>query len=558
MDGLQLSAMPPGQPPQPDSGEAALARLKTAIRQCAYVDGSQQTVVSPSGKRQKWMLDMRAVFMDTALLAQIAEEFWDRFAARLPFQLAGLEVAAIPLMTALLLQARQRGLDVTGVILRKERKTSGLGRSIEGTLSDLPVVLVDDVLNSGASVEKARVVLAAAKARIGHVFVVVDYQSGEGLKWRNEHGLSVSSLFTLADFGLGLHRATSSISQKYERLWHFVSPSAYPYHVVPKSSPLLVNNRIFMGSDTGKMWALDAATGQDVWCFEAKGTHDRKGIWSSPCHHDGRIYFGAYNGDVYCLDAASGTAIWTLPCCEWIGSSPVTVPRHNLVFIGLEYERPRKQGSVVALSMSTGEKVWEYWLDKYQHGSAAYWESGDLVIFGTNDHNVIALDAASGRLVWEFKTRRSVKYPPFVDPERELVSFASFDGSIYILSVATGELRLEVPTDNICYTTPLIVGSRLFCGSGDRHLYVVDLDEMCLIKKLDAGARIYSPPKPIGKHIIFGSNSGRVYELDVETLRVKGVVQLPDAVTNGIAVNHDGTRIYASTYMNEIYAYQRG
>ena len=67
---------------------------------------------------------------------------------------------------------------------------------------------------------------------------------------------------------------------------------------------------------------------------------------------------------------------------------------------------------------------------------------------------------------------------------------ASFDGNIYVLRAETGELVAKFKTDNVCYTTPLITHGRVFCGSGDRHLYVIDLAEMRLLKRLNCGARV--------------------------------------------------------------------
>jgi outer membrane protein assembly factor BamB len=305
------------------------------------------------------------------------------------------------------------------------------------------------------------------------------------------------------------------------------------------------------------MCAIDANTGKESWCFEAKGAFKPKGIWSSPCHANGKIYFGAYNGDVYCLDAKSGSEVWSNPCCEWVGSSPLLVTEHDLVFIGLEYEKQNKKGSIAALSARTGQKKWEHWLDQYQHGSGVYWRKGDLVIFGTNDHTVVALSAPTGKLAWQFKTGRSVKHAPAIDGETGIVAFASFDKSIYILDVATGEKKAEIPTQNICYTTPLIHDGLLFCGSGDRHLYVVSLATMSLIKKIEVGARVYSSPRVVAGRVIFGTSGGRVIEVDPQSLEIVGVTVVPDAVTNAIAVAADGSRIFVPTYMNEIYCVER-
>ena len=94
------------------------------------------------------------------------------------------------------------------------------------------------------------------------------------------------------------------------------------------------------------------------------------------------------------------------------------LPRHNLLYVGIEYGRPWAQGSLAAYDMATGEKVWEHQVEKLQHGSAGYWEGGDLVIWGSTDHETLALEAKTGRIVWRFPTRRSVKYTRAVDEQR--------------------------------------------------------------------------------------------------------------------------------------------
>ena len=525
-------------------------------KQCITTSATEQ-IISPSGNKQNWLIDLRRLLVKAAALEAIAAEFFERFDCEDTFQLAGMEAASIPLLTVLALVGARRGKTISVAIIRKERKPSGLGRNVEGELGDRPVMLIDDLLNSGDSAEKARVVIEQAGARIARAFVVIDYRSRHGLAWRQRHGIEVHSLFTPADFGLKIWQAPQPIPRRnYRRAWRFQVPGASAYHVVPKSAPLLVDKLLCFGTDSGSFWALDGSTGEPVWEFKALGAH-RKGIWSSPAHYDGRVYFGAYDGNVYCLDARSGREVWRNPACEWVGSSPVVLPRHGLLAIGLEYERPRAQGSICALSLETGEKAWERWLRKYQHGSGAYWPQRDLVIFGTNDHNAIALKAATGETVWTFATRRSVKYAPAIDEARGLVAFASFDASIYILKAASGEKVAEFKTDNICYTTPLFAHGRLFCGSGDRHLYVIDLDTMSLALKFDAGARVYSSPRRIGDSVIFGSNGGAVREIDPASLEVTGKITVPDAVTNAIAFTPDATRIFVPTYMNEVYAFER-
>lgn len=249
--------------------------------------------------------------------------------------------------------------------------------------------------------------------------------------------------------------------------------------------------------------------------------------------------------------------MWTHPDGEWIGASPLIVPEHNLMYLGVEYARPWARGSLGAYDLNSGEKVWEHQVGKLQHGSPGYWKDGDLLIWGSADHETLALKAKTGEIIWRFATRRSVKYAPAVDAQRKLTAFAAFDKSIYVLDVETGKRRGEWLTGDICYTTPLFAGNRLFCGSGDRHLYVIDVDRMELITRVNLHARVYASPRLVGGRIIVATNGGRVVEIDIDTLEVMGTLQLPDAITNAVTLSDDGRHMYVSTYMNHLYAFER-
>ena len=159
--------------------------------------------IAPNGKPQSWLIDLRPLFMRIESLRAVADAFWRANGGRSDVQLAGMEVAAIPLLTGLLL-AQPADVSVNGLIIRKERKTTGFARAIEGVIMDKPVILVDDIINSGDSAEKARIALADAGLSICEMFVVIDYRSKRGMEWRKKHAIKVRSLFTLDDFGLTL------------------------------------------------------------------------------------------------------------------------------------------------------------------------------------------------------------------------------------------------------------------------------------------------------------------------------------------------------------------
>jgi len=474
---------------------------------------------------------------------------------RMPFQIGGMEIAAIPLITALQLKGLSLGLHVNAFIIRKQRKQYGTGQRIEGFLTDAPIILVDDLINSGASLETALVALADRAVDVPRVFAVVDFCSEAGRAWSGRRGIQVDSLFHPRDVGLALNTSkTKEPAPQWRAVWRFGTPSGDPFHMVPKSAPVLENGAVYFGDDNGVMHCLDAEDGRERWRFEARASGG-KGIWST-CALDGsRLYFGAYNGRLYNVNAATGAPIWVNPICEWIGSSPLIVARHNVLLIGLEYERARAKGSVAAFDLDDGKKLWEYWLPEYQHGSGAYAHSVDLSVFGTNSNRVIAFDPRSGEARWSLETSGPVKSAPAIDEARGLVGIAGFDHGIHIADLATGTKIAEFQTDGICYTTPLIVDNLLFCGSADRSIHVVDLNQMQKVQKVNVGARVFSSPRRLGKRIVFGTTGGKVIALDPVTLTTRTLAEVPDAITNATAVGPNGDRVYVATYTNEIYVF---
>jgi eukaryotic-like serine/threonine-protein kinase len=65
---------------------------------------------------------------------------------------------------------------------------------------------------------------------------------------------------------------------------------------IVRSTPAIVNNTVFAGSDDGKLYALDAGTGKKLWEYATGGP-----IISSPAVVDGVVYFGSSDGSIYAL-----------------------------------------------------------------------------------------------------------------------------------------------------------------------------------------------------------------------------------------------------------------
>jgi orotate phosphoribosyltransferase len=556
----------PGQvvPEQPAGvrvdGSGARNVLRNAIETKAVLRDEAGLLIASSGRTYNWMIDMRRVMTDATSLDAAADVFWSMLGHKYPFQIGGLETAAIPLVSAIQMKSVTRGTPVNGFIVRKERKTYGAGQLIEGSLNDDAIIIVDDILNSGKSIEKVRAILDAYDREIADVFVAIDYKSKRGLEWRTEHDVPVAAPFSLEDFGLEFAGRDEEPRRRaiFRKAWSFASPRGNFYHRVPKSFPATDSERVYFGSDSGTFWALDARDGSVAWQFNVR-TAGKKNIWSAPALHDGSVFFGAYDGNVYCLDASTGLERWRFSEADWVGSSPALAPDLGLLFIGLEFGTPGKKGSIVALDISTGKKIWEHQTTRYTHASPAYCSQRRIVACGSNDDELFLFDAENGTVRWRFQTRGdgrkgSIRHAPAFDLARGTVITGSADGYIYIIDVSSGEEVWNVRTDNEIYTVPLCADNFAFVGSTDKFLYVLDLENRTVKKRHAMFSKIYAPPRLLNGAIYVGACSGLVYKLDRDSAEVVGTYQLPDAVTNAMTYSADTNLFYALTYVNELYA----
>ena len=139
-----------------------------------------------------------------------------------------------------------------------------------------------------------------------------------------------------------------------------------------RAQPAVLMGRMFLGSETGVVHALDAKTGCTYWTFTAKAAV-RTAIAVGPHGNGHGIYFGDISANAYALDAATGALLWTRRVDDHqyarITGSPTL--HENLLYVpvaGLTEEEIASnagypcctfRGSVVALDARTGEVRWK-------------------------------------------------------------------------------------------------------------------------------------------------------------------------------------------------------
>lgn len=535
--------------------------LHAAIASVALVRSTSGAVIVASeqtGARNPWIFDFRALMLRPEWLDRYAEIFWEKNADKLPFQVGGMETAGIPLVAAIVMKSVQRGTPVNGFFIRKSRKRQGLMKTIEGSLTDENVILVDDLINSGQTIDKQVDVLAELGKKVSDVFVILAFRAPEAYSSLERKGVSLTNLFTLEDFRLPLSssKAPEVPKEAFETLWRYQAPSPSLHLVVQKSAPVLDDDALYMGFDDGTFRALDKRTGDVLWEYSVGRHPVGKGILSSPALHEGIVYFGAYDGRMYALDAKTGKTIWTYDDADWIGSSPDIAADLGIVFVGLEFGLWKKRGGIAAFDLKTGAMRWVAYHKELTHGSPLYIEKESMVVIGSNDGVLYAYDAKSGIARWKFQTEGDIKTRPVYDTERRAIIFGSMDGRLYVLSALDGTPLFAREVGPI-YSIPLVYQDTVYMASLDKCIYAIDCTTWKDRWVYETGGRIFASPVIAEGSLWIGSNDGRLYELDPASGTVKNFFQATERIINKIAYDSAEKRFFVPTQTNEIYCLRR-
>jgi polyvinyl alcohol dehydrogenase (cytochrome) len=165
-------------------------------------------------------------------------------------------------------------------------------------------------------------------------------------------------------------RLTAEQVPRLHLKWAFGFPDA----TSAWSQPTIVGGRLYVGSQNGTVYALDAASGCVVWTFAAQGgvrssiSIGRRGAGRQPVY---AAYFSDQKGFVYAVDAATGTQLWRRKVDEHplvrLTGSP-TLYQDRLYVPTSSYEEGGKppgyscctfRGSIVALDTRDGGVIWK-------------------------------------------------------------------------------------------------------------------------------------------------------------------------------------------------------
>jgi orotate phosphoribosyltransferase len=180
--------------------------LEDIIKRKGIVVRNREITLS-SGEKSYYYYDLKKISLDPGAINLIGDLLLEEILLKFGRvkSVGGMASGAVPLIAAVVMKSTNSNSYMTGFYVRKERKTYGLQKVIEGKIIE-PVVIVDDVITTGNSI---REVINAVKGEgfdIRGVFTLLDREENHGLKKL----VDCYSLFRHSDF-------SSYINEQLER-----------------------------------------------------------------------------------------------------------------------------------------------------------------------------------------------------------------------------------------------------------------------------------------------------------------------------------------------------
>ncbi len=236
------------------------------------------------------------------------------------------------------------------------------------------------------------------------------------------------------------------------------------------STPLIINNSIYFGNNTGSVFEVSKNDGEVKSSFNLS-----EEIYISE-KHDNYIYINS-NKSCYSILTENNSINWEYQTNGKITISPIY--NENMVYFG------SWDNYFYSLNATNGELIWKTQLGWGFDSKPAI--NDNLIIVPNTDNNVYALNLYNGSIEWIFSCRASIHSDPVA--YGDFVFFGCDDGRFYALNSSNGksewhfapELTIDSDTYNFI-TTPIV-----------------------------------SDPIIYNQSIIIGSN-GTIYSLDTKTI----------------------------------------
>jgi eukaryotic-like serine/threonine-protein kinase len=265
---------------------------------------------------------------------------------------------------------------------------------------------------------------------------------------------------------------------------------------IGESSPAYGNGVVYVGDLGGWLHAVNATDGKKIWAFKAGNE-----IKSSPVVLGDRVLIGSYDQHLYCVSTRTGSLLWKVKTNGPVHSTPSV--SGGVAFIAGCDELFR------AIRVADGRELFTVSSDAYTGASPAI--RGSAAFYGTFDNEVLMVNLAEHRVVWRYQhPQRKFPFYSSAAVTADRIVVGGRDKMIHCLNEA-GKAVWTFATRARVESSPAIASGRVYVGSNDGRFYVLQLDSGAKLWEFDTGAPLSASPAIARGRIVIGAQDGKLY-----------------------------------------------
>ncbi len=249
----------------------------------------------------------------------------------------------------------------------------------------------------------------------------------------------------------------------------------------PFADMTVAEGLVLVGTDRA-VYALKQETGERVWRYE---TGSR--VYSAPVVDAGKVYFGTMSGRVVALNLANGRVAWSFPPGGASSSATGAFASTPLVFNGRVLIGSFNR-TFYSIDGATGAVRWQKPVGNWVWNRAVVFE--DTVIVGSLDHKVYAFSVSTGTKKWDFLADGGIRSDPAVDTDSRTLVVADEKGKVYFLNVDTGLQRWEYKQLEASVLAPISIENGV--------AYIPAMNNTLYAVKIKSRERLWSKPIAVG------------------------------------------------------------
>ncbi|MBH5318041.1 PQQ-like beta-propeller repeat protein [Paenibacillus sp. GSMTC-2017] len=278
-----------------------------------------------------------------------------------------------------------------------------------------------------------------------------------------------------------------------------------------RSSATVVNDSVYFMDGSSTMYALEASSGTVIWENKLDDSLANQIIsdhWdyyiSSPAIVEDTIYIGSEGKSFYALNRINGEIKWTFNTESAVHGKAVVA--EDKVFIA-EFS-----GAVTALEQSSGKKLWSI-NHGLLHGGLAYKEG--ILYYGSRDQFVYGTKGETGEVLWSYQSPSGSWLGSSAAVNDKFVVIGSSDANVvHVFDRTSNKLVFDFKVEKTrVFGSPSIAGNIVYFGTAYTEtinprdaFYAVDLDTGKELWRYEGGKFPILSSPVIGDGVIYYSS----------------------------------------------------